>query len=185
MKLQKALTWCCIVMIGAPIGYFGRGYFHQPIDRVQSAFDLFETYCVPFAEGRFIAPEEALVPLKPVGGYAWADPQSVMLLHYTRRECMVSDSLRALDPRSAKIMDERASDFVAREFPHLARDPEGVLEAWPAFMVWQSHPRGDKRRRAVVYARWDFDEDAQMSLSFSYPINDDVSENLKDLLKGS
>ncbi|WP_170572116.1 hypothetical protein [Ruegeria atlantica] len=185
MKTRKALIWLCIVAFGAPAGYFVRGYFHRPVDRVRAAFDLFETYCVPYAEGRFLAPDGSLVSINTVGGFAWADPHSVVLLTYSGKECSISDALRPFDVISAKSMDEQVSAFVETVFPQLARDPEAVLKAWPAFSVWHSHPRGDERRRAVVYARWNFDDDAQMSLSFSYPINDDVSENLNDLLKGS
>lgn len=185
MTKRKALIWACIVLLGLPLGYFARDRLHQPTAREHSAMTLFETYCVPFADGQVVAPEKRLVRLERADGLAWVDSETVMMLRYSDKRCSVSDALRPMNASERHALDTGVIGLIERELPALRPDNNHGLDTWDAFLVWESHPRGDDRRWGATYTRFSSDADFETSLSVSYPINDDVSENLRELRNSS
>ena len=185
MKWRKALIWAAIVVVGLPVGYVGRGYFHEPVGRAQSAVNLIETYCVPFNRRQFLDPDTSLVRLDNLDELSWAEPETAMLLRYGDRTCSVSDVLQPMSVEERKELDRRIVGVIERELPELYLNNSYVVGDWDAMFVWESHPRGDERRWVAMYTRFSSDADFETSLSVSYPINDDVSENLRELRNGS
>ena len=185
MTGRNALIWTCIVLVGLPVGYFARGYFYHPKERDRSALELFETYCVPLTEGQLNSPDASLVRLERVGGLGWVDPETVIFLRISDDGCSVSDVLAPMNSKERKALDDGVAPLIERKLPQLTLDQDARLDLWSAFLFWQSHPRGDDRRWGVMFSRVSSESDSETTLSLSYPINDEVSEKLNELRKGS
>ncbi|WP_170399515.1 hypothetical protein [Ruegeria arenilitoris] len=191
MKRQKIMIWAGIVAVGLPVGFFGRGLFQQPVNRVQTAMNLFEEYCVSFASLRVIDPGKNLVRLERADGLAWVEPDTTLLLRYSNSTCSVSDALKPMTHEERKAYDAAVAGLIGKTLPDLTpydtskgQDWTGA-DAWPAFLFWESHPVGDERRWGVSYVRFASDAESQTELSVSYRIDDQISENLQELLNGS
>ncbi len=185
MKARKVLISFAIVIVGLSVGFFERGFIQRPVDRAQSALNIFASYCVPFAKGQFLAPTEPMIALESLGEFKWVDPGSNMLLSYSDRGCSVSDALLPMNEEERGTLDATVVGFVDREFSWMHSDNNHGLETWAAFLLWESHPPGHDKRSGAVYSRYSADADSETTLSFGYPINSDVSEKLRELRVGS
>jgi len=185
MNWSKTLIWAGIVVVGLPVGYFGREYLQQSEDRVQSALNLFRTYCVPFADQQIVPPDKSLVKLEKLPEGTWVDPKSVVLVRYHEGGCAVSDVLQPMTRQERRALDKSVAGLIETELSELRPDNNHGLDTWDEFRLWVQFPRGDKRRWAVTYGRFMSDAEWETSLSLSYPISDEVSEKLRELVNGS
>ncbi len=181
MKRRNVLIWAAIVVVGLPTGYFARDYLNQPEDRAQAAMRLFEKYCVPLTDGQLVRPDSSLTRLNLTGELAWAEPEALILLRLADSGCSVSDMLQPLKPEERHSLGVGVVKLIERELPILTPDHNHGLDSWAEFKVWASHPIRDNRRWGITLYRVSSDEDSETALSLSYPKNDVVSKNLREL----
>lgn len=184
MKRSKGAIWSSIVLVGLPLGYFVGGHF-QEADRPESALHLFEKYCVPLADGGVVDPDGELSKIERSDGLVWVHLESLMLLRLEIQQCEVSDALQIMTDRERKTWERETKVWVENNLIGFESDDEFILNSVDAHHLWVRNFEDRDQRRSVLYFRFAADSESETSLIFSYPKNDDVSENLHELRKGS
>ncbi|MHA6263978.1 hypothetical protein ACXYMO_12315 [Arenibacterium sp. CAU 1754] len=179
---KRLIVLMFVVILGIPIGYFGRSAMEPEFDRVSEAIALSEKYCVPFAGGNLIAPEPPLVRLEKQGGDVWADPQTRFIVNISGRTCSVRDILDLMNVDERMAFQTAAIRIVEDEFPMLQVDTTHGVDTWDLFMNWDQYPRDDPRRWGISLYR--FSESggtSETALSVSFLSRQHSDRQLKEL----
>lgn len=179
---KRLIVLMFVVILGIPIGYFGRGAMEPEFDRVSEAIALFEKYCVLFARGKLMAPEPPLVRLEKQGGGVWADPQTRFMINISGRTCSVHDILDPMNADERMAFQTAAIGIIEGEFPMLQVDTNHGVDTWDLFMNWEQYPRDDPRRWGIsLYRIAKSGEASETGLSVSFLSRKFSDEQLKEL----
>ena len=149
---KRPLILSAIIILGFPLGFFGRALIEPPPDRARIALDLFRQYCVPMTAGPPVTPTGGLVYLDRMPGDPfWVEALSRIELHISPDRCEV---LPYVTPMT---LDESA------RFAEGARAL--ITEAWPMLEVmaaeadsltgeFQADYGPDQRRNWRVLLYW-------------------------------
>ncbi|MBL1437303.1 MAG: hypothetical protein COB08_014020 [Rhodobacteraceae bacterium] len=167
MKLRY--KFIIVALIGLPIGFLGRQALRPPMDRVASAIELFELYCVPFSSNTGVTISEDMVRLANIGVLqTWGSPQSNLMLELNTHSCVVSDTLESFSASEQAEFSNKFRDFVKEKFPMLQAEESILSESWDLHEMWMQYRGGDPRRWGVTLGRYEIEGAVAMTSITAY-----------------
>lgn len=163
---------------GLGIMAFRDGYFERvPENRAEAMVWLFEKYCAPLHKGLRPAFSKRMIDLGQHSlNAAKAEPNSFLVIRRGRRNCSVSDEIRALDSSERSALASIFEHSIGENFPEFEVDTSHGLGAWDQYLLWSNGERDSSIRAGAYLARASATGDAsQTFISLGTPYAPEVS----------
>lgn len=152
--MKRSLKVTIAILVGLPLGFFGRGYLEPEVDRVATAMALLVAYCQPFVINKEIPTRGQLVRLSSIGvSEQWVEPKSRVMLEINARSCDISDTLDYFNTEDRALFSEQVREYVKSVFPTLAAEDSLLADTWERHEMWMQYERGDARRWGISMSR--------------------------------
>jgi hypothetical protein len=143
------------IIIGLPLGYFGRGALQPKVDRVATAMVMFDSYCAPFSQQEKVAIPADLVALPNIPTTRlWAEPQSRIMLEINSFSCAISDSLAHFSPQERTAFEAAVRAYTPTKFPMLEAEPSLLTDSWDLHALWSQYSRKELRHWSISLSRY-------------------------------
>jgi hypothetical protein len=154
-KLQL-LPLAAICAAALLLGMAGRAALHADPSRSDEMLAMFEDWCLPRLSGVAREPAAPLQALAQIPGEVlWVDPDSMIALKTSPKDCRVTDVLLPLGPQQADRFTETVKERVGTWAPTLRLDITATVEGWDAFLFWLSTPDlSDPQRWGILLSRF-------------------------------
>ena len=145
-----------IILSGAGLGYTLCGAVMTGKDRVDAAVELFEENCLTLVTSPGAHPAPEIPRIEKIPGYdLWGDPASQFVLYRDRRECSITDTMKALSEEDRQRFDAKMAALIEERLPMLDPDQNysTALGSWDMAKFWAIYEFGDQRRWGVALNR--------------------------------